>query len=198
MYPPHKGHGIGFATLRSYIPNRVLGFATRALGTSLNEVEDGSWTFVLEPIDASTTRLLVRGRVVPGGRPLSAVAFGRFAFEPAHFVMERRMMISLKRLAEGFSRQRTLNHLQSALWTIAFGLGISATVLVFRRRRWIRALLGFGAAAIVFQILMLVQPSVLWGAVLITLVAILLPWRKDSDDWDPIEPLTPAWLIYGR
>jgi hypothetical protein len=52
MYPPEKAGGIGFATLRVRVPGRALGLATRAPGTPLTAPEDGSWSFILEPLDA--------------------------------------------------------------------------------------------------------------------------------------------------
>ena len=42
MYPPNKAGGIGFATLRAYVPGRALGFSTHAPGSS-TKVGDGSW-----------------------------------------------------------------------------------------------------------------------------------------------------------
>jgi len=63
-----------------------------------------SWAFVLEPIDERTTRLPVRGRgrfELPDlGRPLNFL-YWRLVFEPAHFLMERRMLQGIKERAEG-------------------------------------------------------------------------------------------------
>lgn len=58
----------------------------------------GSWAFILQAINDNTTRFIIRGR----GRPLGwlAEAFDKTVFEPAHFIMERRMMLSIKELAE--------------------------------------------------------------------------------------------------
>jgi hypothetical protein len=99
MYPPAKASGAGFATLRTFISGRALGFGTRAVGTSLDKPEDGSWTFVLEPVGPTTTRLLIRGRGA-AGRSLLGAAFDRAIFESVLFVMERRTMIAIKQLAE--------------------------------------------------------------------------------------------------
>lgn len=59
----------------------------------------GTWTFVLVPIDETHTRLIVRSR-----GPEAPSVLGRLfwvgVFEPAHFIMERRMMLCLKALAE--------------------------------------------------------------------------------------------------
>jgi hypothetical protein len=174
MYPPEKAGGIGFATLRVYVPGRALGFATHVPGSPA-AVEDGSWSFVLEPLDAYTTRLLIRGRSIDTPDVGSAV-FARVIFEPMHFVMERRTMIGLKQVAEGSDRGRLKNHAQIALWTITFGLLIASTVIVFRRRDWWRPLGAFAGAAIVFQILTLVQPGVAVGAALVAWVVATLWW----------------------
>jgi hypothetical protein len=62
-----------------------------------------SWAFVLEPIDARTTRLLVRGRgrfESPDLGPVLNFLCWRLVFEPAHFIMERKMMLGIKARAE--------------------------------------------------------------------------------------------------
>jgi hypothetical protein len=177
MYPPDKAGGIGFATLRSYIPGRALGFATRMTGTPLTAPEDGSWSFVLLPLGDSASRLVVRGRGAPG-RSLLGVAFDRSIFEPAHFAMERRMMVGLAQLAESGSRHRLANHAQVLLWMITFGLFVAAIVMVFGRRRWGLALVGVGASATVFQILTLRQPPPSVGAFLVAALIALLWWPR--------------------
>lgn len=50
----------------------------------------GSWAMVLRPVDAHTTRLVVRSRYARPNLP----------FEVAHFVMEQKMMRTIARLAE--------------------------------------------------------------------------------------------------
>jgi hypothetical protein len=116
---------------------------------------------------------ICRGRGAPGRSRLGA-AFDGADFEPAHFAMERRMMIGLKQLAERGSRHRWSNHLQGVLWTITFGLWVVAAVLVFRRPAWLRPLAGFVAAGVVFQLLSLVQPPAPIGALLVAALALLL------------------------
>jgi hypothetical protein len=170
MYPKEKAGGAGFATLRTYVPGRAMGFATRAPGTMLDEPEDGSWSFVLEPIDGRTTRFLIRGRLAPG-RSSAGLAFDRLFFEPVHFFMERRMMLGIKALAEGRDRGRATNHAHIALWIVGFTFFVGAAVLILRRRDWLRPLVTFLAAALVFQMLTLGQPPLAVGAVLTALVA---------------------------
>lgn len=53
-------------------------------------VRDGAWSFIVEPVDESTTRFLVRSR-----SPRV-----KHAFDAVHFVMERGMMLGLKARAE--------------------------------------------------------------------------------------------------
>jgi hypothetical protein len=192
MYPENKAGGIGFATLRHFGPGRVLGFGTHAFGTRAQDPETGSWTFVLEPIDAATARLIVRGRIAES-RPTAWRMFDRLIFEPAHFVMERRMMIGLRQLAEGGSRHRVVNHIQSALWTVTLGLMVAALVLALRQTKWVQALVALAAGAVVFAVLTLGQPSIGIATALVILTAALLPWRKSSHASE-----APVWATQGR
>jgi hypothetical protein len=58
-----------------------------------------SWAFVLEPVTAATTRLLVRMRV--GYQPAAKWAPSMWlAVEPAHFVMGRRQLLGIQRRAQ--------------------------------------------------------------------------------------------------
>jgi hypothetical protein len=172
MYPPERAGGQGFATLRTYVPGRALGFGTHALGTPVTVSENGSWAFVVQPLDRYTTRLLFRGRGAP--RSAAGIAFDRSIFEPVHFVMERRTMIGIKQLAEGEDRHRWVNHLQVVLWTITFALFVMSAVQVLRRREWQRPLFGFVGSAVVFQILTLAQPPIVLGMALVAALALVL------------------------
>jgi hypothetical protein len=72
------------------------------------------WTFCLIPIDEKATRLIIRGRgeFNPNFKNgLLNLAVWRGVFEPAHFIMERKMMLAIKELAEKeFKGQRLLEH----------------------------------------------------------------------------------------
>jgi hypothetical protein len=58
----------------------------------------GGWSFVLQPIDATTTRLIVRYPMKPDEFFTPVLSFA--IFEPAHFVMESGMLLGIKRRAE--------------------------------------------------------------------------------------------------
>jgi chromate transport protein ChrA len=89
-------------------------------------------------------------------------------------------MIGIRQLAEGRSRNRMMNDVHVALWTVTFGLLVAAVVMVLRRvEDWRRPLAGFVIAAVVFQILTLGQPPIAIGIVLVAVVGavLLLPVR---------------------
>jgi hypothetical protein len=64
--------------------------------------EGGNWTFILVPLDLLTTRLVIRSRG-PESPSLVQRLFWMGVFQPAHFIMERKMMLRLKALAEKHS-----------------------------------------------------------------------------------------------
>jgi hypothetical protein len=58
-----------------------------------------SWAFVLEPVDAATTRLLARMRV--SYQPAAKWApYMWLLVEPAHFVMGRRQLLGIRQRAQ--------------------------------------------------------------------------------------------------
>ncbi len=60
---------------------------------------DWTWTFALRPLSDGATRLLVRTRA--DYRPRAVLApVVRLLLEPIHFVMERGMLMGIKRRAE--------------------------------------------------------------------------------------------------
>lgn len=67
------------------------------------------WGFVLREIDANTTRLIARGwgdDIPDLHNPLLHFLYWRVLFEPAHFVMERKMLLGIRERAEANTRQR--------------------------------------------------------------------------------------------
>jgi hypothetical protein len=179
MYPPDKLHGLGHAALVRHDEGRVLAFATHRIGSAPSSRHDGSWAFVLEPIDSETTRFLVRGRAAPG-RGLLGTAFDRLVFEPVHFAMERKTMQGITLRAEGGRGANGADNVQVLLWTVTFVLFVLAGTLAVRRERWMRPLAAFAMAAVVFQILTLWQPPIAVGIMLVALVIAVLWLRLPS------------------
>jgi len=129
---PDRLGGQGHALLVLLDSGRAHGFATRQVGTPPWAPYDGSWSFVLEPIDGRTTRFLVRGAAA-GKRSIAGSLFDHVIFDPVQFVMERKMMEGMKLRAEGGHPAADADVAQVVLWTIALGLMIASAVLVFRR-----------------------------------------------------------------
>ena len=59
----------------------------------------GTWSFILHPVDTGRTRLIVRSRG-PEAPTYGGRLFWAAVFEPAHFIMEQKMMRRIKSLAE--------------------------------------------------------------------------------------------------
>lgn len=177
MYPARKAGGVGFATLRAYVPGRALGFASRRIGTPLSAPEDGSWTMALVPNGAASTRLLVRGRVAASHAGWLDRAVERWIFGPAHFVMQRRMMIGIMQLAEGGDRGRIGNHIQVVLWTVTFAVFVASAIALLLGRGAGRALAALVASGILFHALTYLQPSLPLGCLLVLALAAFAWWK---------------------
>jgi hypothetical protein len=63
------------------------------------QARESSWGFVVQPIDGGRSRLIARLRSGPPANPWNQF-IGALFWEPAHFVMERRMLLTIKKLAE--------------------------------------------------------------------------------------------------
>lgn len=70
-----------------------------------DEIDHGSWSFVLKPIAENQTRLLIRARGKEPANLIQKLLHYGF-FEPAHFLMERKMLLTLKERAEGIPAAR--------------------------------------------------------------------------------------------
>jgi hypothetical protein len=94
---PKRGDTIGYGKNRMRVervePERVLAWRS----------EDGNWvwTFVLEPRDGGT-RLVSRNRF---RLPTLASRLGMLPMEPASLVMERKMLLGIKRRAEALAQK---------------------------------------------------------------------------------------------
>jgi hypothetical protein len=66
-----------------------------------------TWAFILEEPQPGQTRLIVRGRVAAGYRPLGLPEwFARRMAPPAHFIMQRKQLLGIARRAEASSAPR--------------------------------------------------------------------------------------------
>ena len=107
LAPPEQYEGRAKMRVVHLEPHRSVVFGPAA--DTAEEFEDaartgaGTWAFVLEPIEGGAkTRLIVRTRSRPWKAPRSVF----YLYDPAHFIMERRMLFGIKRRAETQTRRR--------------------------------------------------------------------------------------------
>ena len=95
--------------VRAVQPSYLGGILGRNLGWKVRQIEPGralvleNWgAFVLEPIGPSSTRMHVRSRGagVPSVSGIAITPASLLVFEPAHFIMERGMLLGIKQRAE--------------------------------------------------------------------------------------------------
>jgi hypothetical protein len=95
--------------VRAVQPTFLGGFLGDSLGWHVTKMEPGramvleQWgAFVLSPVNARTTRMHVRtrGSGVPTLAGIAITPLQLLVFEPAHFIMERGMLLGIKRRAE--------------------------------------------------------------------------------------------------
>ena len=85
-----------------WLVDRDMGWRVAELEPRHHMVLEGWGAFIVEPVDSSTSRLMVRTRGLGYPSPLATVLgpLGLLVFEPAHFIMERKMMLRIRELAE--------------------------------------------------------------------------------------------------
>lgn len=93
------------AAQRDYLGGRLgqIGWRVAQLDPGRGMYLEHWGAFVLQPIDSNTTRLIIRTRGAPNAPDAASVILGPlsvFVFEPAHFIMQRAMMLGIQRRAE--------------------------------------------------------------------------------------------------
>jgi len=127
---------------------------------------DGSaaWTFVigLYPVDATTTRVVIRESFGEGAMPAPALT----AIELPDAVMEMKALNTLKNRVEGSVEPAFNIAIEIGLWFIALFCGIIAVVLFTRRKAWqFPLVLGLASAIVLMVITFLFLP--LWSRALL-------------------------------
>lgn len=173
MYPRDELEGKGHATLLLHEPGRALVFGTHSPADPPGSAATGIWSFVVEPLGPSSTRLLTRsaGSSMPS---LLGVVYTRALFEPLHFAMERRMLEGIRGLAEGRPIPPARDALQLSTWLLSFVLFVSSAGLVLLGRQHQRRLVAFAAAGVTFQIVTLAQPSPALGLALLSALCLVI------------------------
>jgi hypothetical protein len=165
---PALGEGLimDVLTIKAYEPNRYL-----VGGTAENGDFHWNWSWHLQSLDATTTRLHVRSRLqvpVEARNPMVTIAFSA-----GGFVMEQNMIQGIRQRAEGEGETANIEIYEIILWLAALAAGlVSAVFFVFGRGESKALLVGLAAVILIF-ILTYVQPAIwlrvvidlaLWGA----------------------------------
>jgi hypothetical protein len=110
VHPEWQGVVTGdsvFATPRDYLgTGRRFGWRVQYAEPYRVLILEDWGAFVLEPVDSATTRLIVRTRG-SGHDDVAAFALsplGLMVMEPAHFIMERRMLLTIRDRVESARR----------------------------------------------------------------------------------------------
>jgi len=101
MAPKHKYRGQARMVVARLHSGRAMVLVSPEQSGTLdrNQTAEGTWSFILDRVDETKTRLILRGRSGPK-RNFSARFWNHVFWEPAHFLMKRKMMMTIKTLAE--------------------------------------------------------------------------------------------------
>ena len=102
-------HAAARQTVALVTPNRAMVLVTPAdyENISAGGSAHGSWAFIIVPVEPRVSRLILRSRAGPTAN-IWQKAFAYLLFDPAHFIMERKMMLGIKRRSEECMRWLTL------------------------------------------------------------------------------------------
>jgi len=131
-----------------------------------------SWCFLLKPLNARASRLVlrIRGRiqVQPVLRPFFAL------IDVGEFPMVRKMLTGIRDRVEGTPQLPKEELIELGLWAAAIIIGLMAVILAFFRRQWLRYfILAWLSMASVF-FLAFRQPELWQGAAVVAVLAIWL------------------------
>lgn len=163
---PEKGaQGIimDYLVISDYQPGRyVLATAAEKLGLKW------TWLWYVEPVNASTSRLIVRHRIAfPEGAPEGLIK----AVFTTGFVMERGMMLGIQSRAEGRVPWAGEEPLGALIWLAVLVMGVVSGVRFVRVGDGYHPL-GVGLeAVVVLFVLTYIQPPMLLRVVLLLMVA---------------------------
>ena len=183
MYPPRKAGGAGYAIYASVDPARSMVLLTHGFdkpGPTGEIPPRGTWSFVLEPRGERATRLLIRGRsgVAGEAQGLGSWLYAAFFFDPIHFAMERKMMLTLKDRAEGRRPPPSwVDTIEVVLWMLTSALGMAALAAAFLKRASFWRPLAAGTTALfVLTLLFFARPPLAVAVVLVVLLRWALAW----------------------
>ncbi len=135
----------------------------------------GWGAFVLEPdAGGGSTRFFIRGRNDLG---LAARIAIKLFLEPIHFIMQRRMMLGIKEVAEAGPEKPTIPSSADYVWFLSLVVaGLLILVLTVSGLTMKKLAAAFGAAVLVTLGLLRFPPSPVFAVGVLLLVLIALVW----------------------
>jgi hypothetical protein len=172
---PEEWSGAGFVVVARNDPGRALATLTHV---GADEAPAGTWAFVVEPLGPDRARLLVRSRAgrATAPPPLGWRLFDLVVFEPAHFVMERRMMIGIAERAERRLPPGWWNVAEVATWMASLAVLLASGVSALWRRAHPRPFLLFAAAGTALLLLPMLRPPLAASVAAAALLVAAVPW----------------------
>jgi hypothetical protein len=158
-----QGIIVDYMAIQDYQPGQyVLATATEKLPLKW------TWLWYLEPVDASTSRLIVRHRIdFPSDAPKSLID----AVFATGYVMERGMLLGIQARAEGAVPSPVEEPLGALVWLLVFAMGVACAVRFVRVANGYHALgVGLEAILVLFG-LTYIQPPMVLRIVLMLMVA---------------------------
>ncbi len=134
---------------------------------------NGTWAFILVPVDEKTSRLIIRGRRMESRDQAINLLYGS-VIDSAQFIMERKMMMGIKERVEGTIQSQIDDIVQVLLWMVALVGLILAMVLVVVQKKWKWPLIVALAALFIFWFLCFLQPPIVQGIVLDSAILLAL------------------------
>lgn len=172
--PPKGAQGIimDYMVIQDYQPGQYV------LATASDKLPlKWTWLWYVQPVDANTSRLIVRHRVAfPPGAPQGVI---NVVFA-AGFVMERAMMLGIQARAEGLVPAPLEEPFGAAIWLVVFGLGVACAVrFVLRAKNYLALATGLTAVIALF-VLTYLQPAMGWrlGILVLVLLGTVVAFAK--------------------
>jgi hypothetical protein len=155
--------------VRLHRPGEALVFAT----AGANGEDNGTWAFIIEPIDEHSARLIVRDRTF-GESSMVEGAVRALVFDPIHFAMERKTMDAIKRRAEGGGATPSRDRAEVVGWTLTGAAFAVAAILSLLRRTAAPGLTMLFLTGLALQALTFLQPGAVLSVAIGTVMLVAL------------------------
>ena len=144
-------------------------------GSDESQLNASSWSFLLQGLDVSNSRLIARFRS-SYSPTLGNVLLQRIFVQPTSLFMQKRMLIGIKQRAEGTFRSSTSENIQVILWMLLFVLFVVIMIGILVRRRWIRLLVIGLITGLMLLLFIAWQPPSWIGIMMVILLLFGLVW----------------------